>query len=556
MPLGFSPISSRPISALVDLPLPSVVVSEIPTATTLNYTVEIFPSDGSRIAAAVLPFTTLPADTLSSHPFDGRLKTGLSFHRSIVNGNDFGQISVGYGEIELDNADGYYDATFQAATIDGRRVLFKTGWIVPGVSGSANIPSSYDTYVVLLDGLAQDWHLDDQVLRIEIRDNAFKLDVPASPNVYSGAGGANGTADMAGKRKPRAFGQLTPDSGSGGNVSPPLIDPVNLVYQVNDGPVSSIPNVYDSGYALTGPTTDVATYAALIALSIPDGSYATAKAVGLFRLGSLAYGLVTCDCLGDASGTGYVSDTASIARRLISSSQADLVDEGAFLALTALQPAPIGYFLGLDENKSVRQALDDLGRGVGAWFGFRRDGVLDCGRFTAPAASAVESYNATDIVDGSLRKLELPSAVNPPPFRRRVAGPRNWTVQTSLVAGVSAARAAMLANPFAVAASTNSGLTASIQAAHRLAQDPEPVEAYYAVNSDAVAEANRLLSLHGSAVRSMYSFRLKSTGFSRKIGETISLTFPRFDLASGKLVVIVGIADDTTSSEVELTVWG
>jgi hypothetical protein len=556
MPLGLGPIAARPICGLVDMTLPASVFASIPANSTLINTAEIFPSSGTRIAAADRPFRALPTDTLSNQEFQGTLKTPLAFHRTIVSGDAFGAMSSGYGEIELQNDDGNYDAIFQTTTIDGRRVLVRTGQA--SQTGPDWIPQSYDTFPVLFDGIAEDWHLDDATLRITIRDNAFKLDVPASPNVYGGTGGADGTADMAGKRKPRAFGQLTPDSGSGGNVSPPLIDPTNLVYQVNDGAVSTIPNVYDSGFALTGPTADFASYAALIAATIPDGSYATAKAVGMFRLGSIAFGTITCDTLGDASGTGYINDTASIGRRLISSSLVTQVDEGAFLTVTAAQPAAVGYYLGLDENKTVRQALDELFGGIGGWCGFRRDGTLDCGIFVAPTGTAVASFDYVDILDGSLRRLDLPAATNPPPYRRRVAGPRNWTVQTSLVAGVSATRAAMLANPFAVAISTNSGLTASIQAAHPLAKDPDPVEAFFALNATAVTEANRLLSLYGSAVRSFYSFRVKALGALLNIGNVISVTYPRFDLASGKSLTVVGIADVPNDGciEFEITAWG
>jgi hypothetical protein len=142
-----------------------------------------------------------------------------------------------------------------------------------------------------------------QTLRISIRDNAFKLDVPASLNVYGGTGSADGTADMAGKRKPLAFGVVN-------NITPAQVNPANLTYQVHDGAVNAIPAVYDSGYALSGPDADYASYAALAAATITNGHYATAKAVGLFRLGSAPNGLITCDVQGDSGGSGgYITTT-------------------------------------------------------------------------------------------------------------------------------------------------------------------------------------------------------------------------------------------------------
>jgi hypothetical protein len=58
------------------------------------------------------------------------------------------------------------------------------------------------------------------------------------PNVYAGTGGVDGGADLAGKRKPLCFGNPR-------NVSPVLLVPSLLIYQVHDGSVAGIDNVYD-----------------------------------------------------------------------------------------------------------------------------------------------------------------------------------------------------------------------------------------------------------------------------------------------------------------------
>jgi hypothetical protein len=326
--------------------------------------------------------------------------------------------------------------------------------------------------------------------------------------------------------------------------------------------------VYDFGYALptpgtAGPDADYASYAALIAASISNGHYATCKALGLFRLGSTPAGAVTCDVQGDSGGTGgYVTDTASIVRRIIAVAAplVDLVDEGSFLALTTAQGAVVGYYIGLDENKSVRQAADDLLGGIGACGGFRREGVFEVIRFVAPTGTAVDSYTADDIVDGSLKRLELPSAYNPPPKRQRVTYSRIWTVQTDVSAGVSDTRKQLLKTEFTVASHSNTTLAATIAAAHLLAQDPDPITGYFNASADAVAEADRLLTLKGGAVRALYSFTLKSKGLTRKIGDVVSLTFAPnsvtwFDL-SAKLLTVVGRVDNTTEGTVELTAFG
>jgi hypothetical protein len=318
------------------------------------------------------------------------------------------------------------------------------------------------------------------------------------------------------------------------NVTPAQINATNLVYQVHDGAVNAIPAVYDFGYALptpgtVGPDADYASYAALIAATISNGHYATCKALGLFRLGSTPAGAVTCDVQGDSGGTGgYVTDTASIVRRIIAVSAplVDLVDEGSFLALTAAQGAVVGYYIGLDENKSVRQAADDL--------------LAASGRAGASAAMACSRSSALS------RRPERRSTATRPTI--------SWTARSSgsscrlrttrrRSASASPIRASGRCRPmsrlacripasnrsrreFSVASHSNTTLAATIAAAHLLAQDPDPITGYFSTSADAVAEADRLLTLKGGAVRALYSFTLKIQGAhpqDRRRGE--SLTF-------------------------------
>jgi hypothetical protein len=554
MPMGWAPLSWRPLSMLVDMTL-AATIAQPASGYALNYTMELYASVDT-VRTAAFPFITLPTDTLPNQQFTGTLLGGLNFSVSIVDSDIGRKMSSGIGEFQLNNTDRIYDTLYANNTFDGRRVVFKYGQII-----LPDRPASFDTYPTLLDGIIKDVFLDEKQLRGTLRDNAFKMDVPASANAYGGTGTTDGDSGLTGKRKPLAYGVVN-------NVTPAQINATNLVYQVHDGAVNAIPAVYDFGYALptpgtVGPDADYASYAALIAATISNGHYATCKALGLFRLGSTPAGAITCDVQGDSGGTaGYVTDTASIVRRIIAVSAplVDLVDEGSFLALTAAQAAVVGYYIGLDENKSVRQAADDLLGGIGACGGFRRDGVFEVIRFVAPTGTAVDSYTADDIVDGSLKRIELPSAYNPPPKRQRIKYARNWTVQTDVSAGVSDTRKQMLKDAFSVASHSNTTLAATIAAAHLLAQDPDPMEGYFSASSDGVAEDDRLLTLKGGAARAIYSFTLKSKGLTRKISDVVSLTFAPngvtwFDL-SAKLLTVVGRVDNTTEGTVELTVFG
>src|SRR5262249_42363588 len=116
-----------------------------------------------------------------------------------------------------------------------------------------------------------------------------------------GSGGLDGTAALAGTLKPLAIGATVPASGTGGiqNVSPVLVDPVNLIYQISDG-FADVAALYEGGY--TGGITVAGDVANLYTGSTPAGQYRTCKTLGCFQLGSTPTRAITCDVYG-AQGT-------------------------------------------------------------------------------------------------------------------------------------------------------------------------------------------------------------------------------------------------------------
>jgi hypothetical protein len=78
---------------------------------------------------AVIPFITLPADTLPISSSPETLLKGLEFHVSIVDGSDIGRkMSSGVGELQLDNSDRSLRHSIRRTTrFDGRRVYSNTG---------------------------------------------------------------------------------------------------------------------------------------------------------------------------------------------------------------------------------------------------------------------------------------------------------------------------------------------------------------------------------------------------------------------------------------------
>src|SRR5215218_3470456 len=289
--LGFGSIGELSIAALREMGVRSY--------STLTARVDF----SFRLLAATHEFATDPTDTpLVNVPFRGTLQRTLRVDRTIVSGSGFGAMSASWGELELINADGYYDDLIQYYAMDGRRVVVTIG----------QLGRPYNSYRTIFDGTASGWSIEEDVLRIALRDNGYKLEVPASKTLYGGTGGLDGGTDLKGKRKPLAFGAVE-------NCSPVLLIPAEQVYQLHDGPVNAITAVYDRGSALT-VGSDYADSVQLRAATVAAGSFATCIAEGMFRLGSTPAGTVTANVQGDKTGGTYVSTTGTIIRRLLARS--------------------------------------------------------------------------------------------------------------------------------------------------------------------------------------------------------------------------------------------
>ena len=128
----------------------------------------------------------------------------------------------------------------------------------------------------------------------------------------------------------------------------------------------------------------------------------------------------------------------------------------------------------------------------------------------------------------------------------------NWTVQNDadLAGGVSQTRRLFLKSEhrFAYAQDPNIAIahvSSSGMLRHSLMASEEAAQ----------QEAQRLIGLY-SVGRALYRVVVKSALFSVEIGQTIRLTYDRWDLHDGKNFVAVGIEDDADTIATILTVFG
>jgi len=487
--------------------------------------------------AANREFISRSTDQIANQPILGTLERNIQFDHSIVGQNGFDAVTLGWGEITLINADGYYDFVIRRY-VAGRRVVLKMG-----IEGAA-----YDDYFIVFDGVASGVHVEKGVVRVYLRDGTYKLETPAQSTVYGGTGGLDGTEELRGKRAPRAFGYCR-------NVRPAFVSPTLKLFQVHDGSVQAISAVYSMGKAVTFDQ-DYADAAALMSATVPAGRYATCIAAGLFRVNFILEGDITADVEGD-NADGFISTSADIVRRLLSSVIAvpgDL-DVFSFNTVNTLQPAPIGYYLDEASDAKIADVIADIMGKIGGYGGFQREGKFEVQLFRAPAGVPTARYDDIDIIE--IKREKLPDGISPPPYRYRVAWGRNYLVQTgAAVAGdVSEDRRAFLEQQYRLAASLATD-SAQIVSDYPQAQDPSVIEGYFRDEADAATEAQRLLDLYGKSSFSLYRITLKQKPFVHRIGDLVLVTYPRWDLVDGRLLRIVSISERLETNEVEIMGFG
>lgn len=451
-------------------------------------------------------YTSLPGDTPANTHFESRIKDGFTISRDIAGRGGVGGLTRVFAEIMLSNADGALDGLASDYALDGRTVRLLVG----------PVDGSYADYGRVFSGVVDEITVTEQDLRLRLSDGFARLDLPAQDHVYAGTGGLEGGADLKGKRKPLAYGISR-------NVTPVLVDAVNLIYQVHDGAIEDVPAVRDRGVALTKVSGAPA-----------PGEYQVNAATGTFKLGASADGEVTCDVEGDAPTAGYTDRIATIMLRLLSQRlYTSEIDTTALANLNTLISAPCGVWVG-PEVQTLAQVLDRLLFGAGCYGGFSRLGVMSAGRIAAPSEDVpVIELDAESIV--SIERRPLPQALSPVVWRATVGWARNHTPQSDIAALAADSDRSFALEAWRWAATEN----AAIKSRHLLAVEYGPVESPFDEEADGEAEAERLFALW-SADRAHLVVSTTLAAAVADIGRVVQLTHPRHRLQYGKPARVLG----------------
>lgn len=536
--LGLRPIGAAPISALL-------IWTGAQTST-------------MTVRFASQSFVTRANDSPGHEFIDGRIRRGLQIDRGIRQGSDgqFGSlIETRFGEIELDNIDGQLDSLVTGFYADGREVRVKLGHGQTTASGFEDV-MPFATFSLAYKAVAGDWYFEYDVIRLRLIDSQELLKDRLQLQTYAGTGGAQGTAEIAGRSRPLAFGECL-------NVEPQLVDPASLIVQFHSGSMEEISQLRDSGVPLDFEA-DFPNFAALVAGGTSAGSYSTCLAEGYAALGIAPSGRITADIKGD-NADGYIDTHGAVLKRILlsySTMDQDEIDIDSFDALDVTQPATMGLFLPAGDASTIEEVIASIADSCGAVAGGDGSGLYRVFRLEEPG-TATWRFGGRDII--SIDRERLPYLV---PWRSWQLGyARNFTVQSGsdLAIGVNQTQRQLYESEYRYAHSQN----ANIAIAHRTSKG---ITANTLFLDEAVAEteADRRMSLYGLG-RSLYRVVVKDERalydvlldevlqhslFGVRIGQTVRLSYSKWDLAGGKRCVVVGVQDDADTLQTTLLLFG
>jgi hypothetical protein len=471
-------------------------------------------------------WTGEPDDTLwPNRHFAPRVEQGLSLSRAIpispLDGNRVVPVS---GSLSLHNTDGELDSMVSSMAIDGRDVEVRVGH--PLYDGSQ--------FETIFKGTTSGWKLADRDrIELDLRDFIWQIDRPIQTNLYLGTGGIEGGADLAGVPKPLCFGRLF-------NVPLTLIDPANLIYQVHDGKLGQVLGCYVMGEPL-GDAGDVAD----ITLAAPGaGQFCTQLNGGYIKLGSTPDGLPTADVIGDEEWGIAPLTTADIIYRILRHrlGLADgYMESLSFLMLKIAWPGEVGFYVAPQATGAV-SVINRLLQPILGFMVQGRSGRLRVGTLALPADGEVRArLDINDIVD--IGRSAQPDSINPPYWRVSATWGRNW----SPMAPEDISGQIIDTQPARYAFLTGAGRIAfwedpTVIIRHPAAQDVM-IDSLFAYAADAVDLATRVGAIYSEA-RALVKVSTMLQGYLLEENDVVTLDHPRYDLAGGRSVVVVGIEFD------------
>lgn len=271
---------------------------------------------------------------------------------------------------------------------------------------------------------------------------------------------------------------------------------------------------------------------------------------GKVQMSSSPTGVITLD--GEAGGllaadlvVGALSATNVAAGSQVHFQNTN-VDMQSYLRFESTCPQTMGVYV--KDRRNRLDVANDVVRGIGAWYGYGREGMLRFGRVEGNPSSYDFALIESDFFTGTLRIEQL----LPPEKQHRIGYRKNWTNQSgALFAAVSADNRELYSLDMSVTQSHTSADAGTNGSFHALNMIPDVQESLIYLASDANDEAVRLDAMY-YGWGAIFTGEVGRIGTEIDVGHTVNVTYPRFGLSGGVNMTCVGFDDNRTSGKVTL----
>lgn len=426
-------------------------------------------------------YTSGPADTPANQHYTDCITDGVEVTETLPLD---GAASIAYADIEIRNDDGSRDAWLDDIW---------AGRAVNVYVGDASWPRA--DFRLVFAGIADDLAARTaSTLNIVLRDKAQRLNTALSTATLGG------TTANAERLNPLCFGEVH-------NITPLLVDPATLEYQVHNGAIEDIIEVRDNGVPV---------------------SITKYLSTGKFRLAASPVGQITASVQGDKTGGTYRNTAGALIQHIAKThgtqplSSGD-IDSAAFATFEAAHTQPLGLYVA--DRANVLAICQQLAAAVGAQVAFGATGLLVPRKVDLPAAGTPAQVTASDMIQHSLRLSTRP----PIAAAVRIGYCKNHTVQATLPSGILPEHADLFAQEWLTVTASDSA-TAT---AYKLPEaPPEQTDTALLTTATAQAEADRRLALW-STRRRVLAYEGAPSTLLHAVASAQTITHSRFGLSGG-----------------------
>ena len=411
-----------------------------------------------------------------------------------------GEGGLSGGDLEIANNNGERDSWLDDVW-DNRQII---AWIGDPSWQRSDFQMIFNGVVATIDSR------DEKTLVITILDKLQRLNSPSTETKIK-------DVDPQKKNPTNKDNLLKLTFGEVHNITPQLLDPTQLQYQVHNGAIEDILEVRDNGVPVS-VTKDVST--------------------GTFKLNQASAGTITCSVQGDKSGT-YVNTIAGIVRCMAtgfgtaSSRYTDAdIDLTNFSAFDATCPQPVGVFL--ENGDNVLSTCQELAKSVDARLVTSRAGLLRLIQVSINGSGMPVPIGPNQIMLGSLKIVSRPLVK----ASVKLGFDKNYTVQDNMLTNIPEEHKKLFGQEWLTTTSTN----LTTKADYKLNAAPPQEDTMLLRRIDAAAEADRRVTMW-STPRSVFEFvGTPDLINSLTLGCAVTLTHNRYGLSSGKNGVVISLS--------------